>query len=53
MGADPLSGDVIALKGTDTFRRRVGHYRIVFSIDFKTRFVAMLDIRRRITTTYR
>ncbi len=53
MEADPLSGDVVKLKGMDSFRRRVGDYRIIFDIDFKTRAVRVFDILRRTTTTYR
>jgi len=52
MSADPLSGDVIKLKGAETFRRRVGNYRIIFSIDFDRRLVAILDVQRRTSTTY-
>ena len=53
MRADPLSGDIVKLAGQDAFRRRVGNYRIIFGIDFKTLVVGILDIRRRTTTTYR
>lgn len=53
MQANPLSGDVVKLKGTDAFRRRVGNYRIIFSIDFTQRAVGIMDVLRRTTTTYR
>ncbi|MBF0356491.1 MAG: type II toxin-antitoxin system RelE/ParE family toxin [Alphaproteobacteria bacterium] len=53
MEADPLAGDVVKLKGTDTFRRRVGNYRIVFGIDEIEGAVLVMDILRRSTTTYR
>ena len=53
MRDDPLSGNVVKLKGTGAFRRRVGDYRIIFSIDFKRLTVDVLDILRRTTTTYR
>lgn len=53
MRSDPLSGDVVKLAGQDTFRRRVGSYRIFFNIDFKALVVDVLDILRRTTTTYR
>jgi mRNA-degrading endonuclease RelE of RelBE toxin-antitoxin system len=33
--------------------RRVGGFRIIFRIDFKVPVVAILDIVRRTTTTYR
>jgi mRNA interferase RelE/StbE len=53
MRIDPLAGDVVKLKGMDAFRRRVGDYRIIFSIDFATFLVRILDVQRRTTTTYR
>ena len=53
MRTDPLSGDVVKLKGIDAFRRRVGDYRIIFSIDFKQFIVGILDVHRRTSTTYR
>ena len=53
MEADPLSGDVVKLGGQDALRRRIGAYRIIFRIDFKTRVVAIVGIERRTTTTYR
>ena len=53
MQADPLSGNLVKLAGQDAFRRRVGDYRIIFRIDFKALVVAIMDIQRRTTTTYR
>ena len=53
MRVDPLSGDVVKLKGMDAFRRRAGSYRIIFDIDFKTRAVRIFDVLRRTSTTYR
>jgi mRNA interferase RelE/StbE len=53
MRTDPLSGDVVKLAGQDAFRRRVGRYRIIFRIDFWARAVAVFDIARRTSTTYR
>ena len=53
MSDDPLSGDIVKLKGTEAYRRRVGDYRILFAVDFLQRAVAVLDILRRTTTTYR
>ena len=53
MSIDPLSGDVVKLSGQDSFRRRVGNYRIIFRIDFKAFAVGIIDIQRRTTTTYR
>jgi mRNA-degrading endonuclease RelE of RelBE toxin-antitoxin system len=53
MQAHPLRGDVVKLGGHDGFRRRVGAYRIIFSVDFGTCSIGVLDIVRRTTTTYR
>ena len=53
MHANPLSGDVMKLKGQDAFRRRVGNYRIIFRLDFTAFAVGIVDIERRTTTTYR
>lgn len=53
MQDNPLSGDVVKLKGTDAFRLRVGSYRIIFGIDFMQHAVGILDVLRRTTTTYR
>ncbi len=53
MRSDPLSGDLVKLAGHDAFRRRVGNYRIIFQIDFRTFAVGVFDIQRRTTTTYR
>jgi mRNA-degrading endonuclease RelE of RelBE toxin-antitoxin system len=53
MHGNPLSGNVVKLAGQDAFRRRVGSYRIIFRIDFKTSAIGVIDILRRTTTTYR
>jgi mRNA-degrading endonuclease RelE of RelBE toxin-antitoxin system len=53
MRVDPLAGDVMKLKGSEAFRRRVGNYRIIFHVSFEQHFVAVIDVLRRTTTTYR
>jgi mRNA-degrading endonuclease RelE of RelBE toxin-antitoxin system len=53
MRQNPLLGDVVKLRGSEAFRRRVGSYRIIFSIDFRTLAVHIDDILRRTSTTYR
>ena len=51
--AGPFSGDIIKLEGADNrWRRRVGNYRIFFSIDTAARTVAVSAIARRSSTTY-
>ncbi|CAK0743888.1 mRNA interferase RelE/StbE [Azospirillaceae bacterium] len=52
MESDPLAGDVVKLKGSDHFRRRVGNYRIVFSVDGERVIVVVMDVLRRTSTTY-
>ena len=52
MRTDPLGGDVVKLKGQGAFRRRVGSYRIIFSIDVQALAAAIIDIQRRTSTTY-
>jgi mRNA interferase RelE/StbE len=53
MSTDSFAGDVVKLKGQAAFRRRVGNYRIIFSINFTGLSVGIADIQRRTTTTYR
>ena len=52
MEDNPLSGDVVKLKGIDAFRRRVGNYRIIFNINAKEHAVFVMDVLRRTSTTY-
>jgi mRNA interferase RelE/StbE len=52
MRVDPLTGDVVKLKERSAFRRRIGNYRIIFSIDFQALTVAIADVQRRTSTTY-
>jgi len=53
MQESPLAGDVVKLSGMNAFRRRVGSYRVLFTIDFEHSHVGIIDILRRTTTTYR
>ena len=47
----PGTGDVVRLQGEDnTWRRRVGSYRIIFEIDIKGLAVDVLDVARRTST---
>lgn len=48
MERDPFSGDVKPLKGIrGVFRRRVGDYRIAFTVNFEEDEVAILRIGHR------
>jgi mRNA-degrading endonuclease RelE of RelBE toxin-antitoxin system len=54
MRADPMSGDVLPLAGErSAFRRRVGRWRLFFDLDPARRFVDVVAIERRTSTTYR
>lgn len=48
MSTDPLQGDVKPLEGiAGVFRRRVGNYRIAFSVNFNTNEVLIIKICKR------
>lgn len=48
MSADPFEGDVKPLTGiTGVFRRRVGDYRIAFTVNFEENEVLILKIGKR------
>ena len=56
MEENPLAGDVKALKGPEwkgRYRKRVGPYRIIFSMDHKVKAVAVSAILIRSGKTYR
>ena len=52
MESDPFFGDIVKLRGTAGFRRRVGAYRILFDLNLEARRVEVTDIARRTSTTY-
>ncbi|MFN0171548.1 MAG: hypothetical protein ACKV22_34455 [Bryobacteraceae bacterium] len=53
MEADPYSGDTIRPEGADKrWRRRVGSYRIFFSIDALAKIAAVSALVRRTSATY-
>lgn len=54
ISVDPYSGDIRKIKGyTDTWRRRVGRYRITYSIFVVERVIAVTDIEIKTDNTYR
>lgn len=54
MRANPFTGDIVKLEyERAAFRRRVGDWRIFFDVYPEHRFVDVVDIQRRTTTTYR
>jgi mRNA-degrading endonuclease RelE of RelBE toxin-antitoxin system len=53
MAENPFTGDVLKLEGEgSTWRRRVGSYRIFFSVDPATHTVFVTAIVRRTSQTY-
>jgi mRNA-degrading endonuclease RelE of RelBE toxin-antitoxin system len=53
MADDPFAGDVLKLEGEGKgWRRRVGSYRIFFSVDASIRTVFITAIVRRTSKTY-
>jgi len=51
---NPYSGDIEKIKGeNDTWRKRVGNYRIIYQISSNQKYIEVFDIRRRTTTTYK
>jgi mRNA interferase RelE/StbE len=53
MSIDPFSGDIVKLEGDgERWRRRVGNYRVLFSVQAVTRMVVVSMIARRTSTTY-
>jgi mRNA-degrading endonuclease RelE of RelBE toxin-antitoxin system len=56
MHDDPMRGDVLPLKGRQwqgRYRKRVGRYRIIFSLDHTDRIVEVSAILLRDEHTYR
>ena len=54
MAKDPRSGDAKALQGKHRgrFRRRVGNWRLIFTINDGILLVEVVEILRRSSTTY-
>lgn len=48
MEGDPFLGDVRPIKGVrGVFRKRIGDYRLIFTVDFQNEEVAVLRIGQR------
>jgi mRNA-degrading endonuclease RelE of RelBE toxin-antitoxin system len=48
MEKDPFLGDVRPIKGVrGVFRKRIGDYRVVFTVDFQNEEVAVLRVGQR------
>lgn len=50
---DPWSGDIVKIKGDENrWRRRIGSYRIFYSLDQGAALVEIMEIERRTSNTY-
>jgi len=48
MESDPFLGDVRPIKGMKAvFRRRIGNYRVTFTVSFEVREVVILKVGKR------
>jgi mRNA-degrading endonuclease RelE of RelBE toxin-antitoxin system len=52
MCADPFEGDVKALHGLNSLRRRVGDWRILFELIESKKLIIVTAIKRRGSSTY-
>ncbi|MEK7062624.1 MAG: type II toxin-antitoxin system RelE/ParE family toxin [Patescibacteria group bacterium] len=53
MEVDPYFGDIQKMSGYENrWRRRVGSYRIKYEIDIYKGLVAIVEIKRRTSSTY-
>lgn len=53
IAVNPSAGDTIKLKGeANTFRRRIGPWRIIFTLHPRQRIVEVAAVVRRSSTTY-
>jgi len=51
---NPYQGDIEKIEGEkNIWRRRVGAYRVLYEIFPRQRFIHILNIQRRTSTTYR
>ncbi len=53
MEVGPLFGDIIKLAGQkNSWRRRIGDYRLIFELGFTAKTVYIYEIKRRTSSTY-
>ena len=54
LAIDPFPHHAEPIQGSDqTYRLRVGEYRMIYQVDTKAKVVTVYHARRRTTTTYR
>lgn len=50
---NPYSGDIEKIEGEEnTWRRRIGNYRIIYDIDKDNKIISVRTISRRASNTY-
>ncbi len=49
---NPYSGDIKKLKGENSWRKRIGAYRIFYEIQTKSKLVLVFHLERRTSNTY-
>ena len=53
MAIDPFSGDINKLNGEeDSWRRRVGNYRVFYEIYIEKKLIYVSEIKRRTSSAY-
>jgi len=53
MEVNPFRGDIERLGGADnTWRRRIGSYRLIYEIGIKEKTIEIYEIARRTSKTY-
>jgi mRNA interferase RelE/StbE len=52
MRDDPFHGDVKVLRGLDALRRRVGDWRILYTLDDDNKVIIVTAVKRRGSNTY-
>lgn len=52
LALDPYAGDIQKMEGEDSWRRRVGDYRIFYEIYQADRLVYVFKVKRRTSSTY-
>ena len=51
--SDPYMGDIEKLEGEEnSWRRRIGAFRIVYEIETKEKIIRVFEVKRRTSVTY-
>lgn len=53
MSVDPYDGDIQKMEGEEnTWRRRIGAYRIKYEVRIKEKLIYIFEVERRTSNTY-